>query len=196
MFNSLEILHSFSRFACNLGSFNNYVDQILPNFDHPPSSKDNFRYFTKYIASMDYLMTTYRPTSSYPRSYWIPPWVNWPHLSLTCAVRGHSITTWTRWGGEGVKKCLFCPHSEYKNCPCRVVGGQKLSKFCPRSCWMPPKQAQLIALAKFRKTTLGRRRKKKYYTAINFRVEQWTLLNKRVSVLRHLILQLPISSSA
>ena len=22
-------------------------------------------------------------------------------------LRGHSITTWTRWGGEGVKKCLF-----------------------------------------------------------------------------------------
>jgi hypothetical protein len=34
------------------------------------------------------------------------------------------------------------------------------------------KEAQLIALAKFRKTTLGRRRKKKYYTVINFRVER------------------------
>ena len=58
------------------------------------------------------------------------------------------------------------------------------------------KQAQLIALAKLRKTTLGRRRQKKDYTVINFRVEQWTLLlpNKKVSVLRHIILQLPFSS--
>ena len=28
-------------------------------------------------------------------------------LKLSYQVRGHSITTWTRWGGEGVKKCLF-----------------------------------------------------------------------------------------
>ena len=31
-------------------------------------------------------------------------------------LRGHSITAWIIWGG----------------------GGQKVAKFCPRSCWMPP----------------------------------------------------------
>ena len=56
---------------------------------------------------------------------------SWHPLFL---VRGHSITTWTRWG-EGVKKVCFCPHSRYKNCP-RRGGGQKMTKFCPRSCWM------------------------------------------------------------
>ena len=52
-------------------------------------------------------------------------------------VRGHSITTWTRL--EGVKKYLgFFPRSGYKNCPHRGceggVSGQKMAKFCPRSC--------------------------------------------------------------
>ena len=41
--------------------------------------------------------------------------------------RDHSITTWTRWGGEGVKKVCFCPRS-----------GWQMAKICPRSCWMPP----------------------------------------------------------
>ena len=44
---------------------------------------------------------------------------------------GHSITTWTRWGGRGSKNICFCPR--------RGGGvGQKMPKFCPRSCWMPP----------------------------------------------------------
>ena len=40
------------------------------------------------------------------------------------SVRGHSITTWTRWG-EGSKMSFFVH-----------VGGwvQKMAKFCPRSC--------------------------------------------------------------
>ena len=51
-------------------------------------------------------------------------------------LRGHSITTWTRWG-EVVKKCLFLS-------TLRVLiktvhaGGQTMAKFCPRSCWMLP----------------------------------------------------------
>ena len=35
-------------------------------------------------------------------------------------IRGHSITTWTRWDGRG----------------------QKMAKFCQRSCWMPTKSDQ------------------------------------------------------
>ena len=35
-------------------------------------------------------------------------------------LRGNSISTWTRWGGEGVKNVCFCPRSGYnKNCPPR-----------------------------------------------------------------------------
>ena len=30
---------------------------------------------------------------------------------------GHSITTWTRWGGSGSKNVCFCPRSGYKNSP-------------------------------------------------------------------------------
>ena len=51
-------------------------------------------------------------------------------------IWGHSITTWTRWGVRGSKNVCFCPRSGYKNCPRR--GGQKMAKFCPRSCWMTP----------------------------------------------------------
>ena len=51
------------------------------------------------------------------------------------SIWGHSITTWTRWGG-GVKKYPFCWRLRYKKCP--RGGGQKRAKLCPRSCWMPP----------------------------------------------------------
>ena len=40
--------------------------------------------------------------------------------------------------GGGVKKC---PRLGYKNCP-RKGGGQKMAKFCPRSCWMPPNETR------------------------------------------------------
>ena len=40
-------------------------------------------------------------------------------------------------GGEGVKNVCFCPCSGYKNCP-QEGGGQKIARFCPRSCWMTP----------------------------------------------------------
>ena len=48
-------------------------------------------------------------------------------------LRGHSITTWTRWGG-GVKNVCCCPRSGHK-----VVqtGGEGWKKVYPRSCWMP-----------------------------------------------------------
>ena len=41
------------------------------------------------------------------------------NFSASSLPWGHSITTWTRWGEEGVKKCLFFPCSGYKNCPRR-----------------------------------------------------------------------------
>ena len=63
------------------------------------------------------------------------------YLINVCArVRGHSITTWTRWGGEGGQKMSVFVHAKgIKNCP-RRGGGQKVAKFCPRSCWMHPMQ--------------------------------------------------------
>ena len=39
--------------------------------------------------------------------------------------------------GEVVKNVCSCPRSGYKNCPSRERG-QKMAKFCPLSCWMPP----------------------------------------------------------
>ena len=58
-------------------------------------------------------------------------------------LRGHSITTWTRWGGEGSNNVCFCPRSGYKNCP-RRGWGVKMAKFLPRSCWMPPNVGELL----------------------------------------------------
>ena len=37
---------------------------------------------------------------------------------------------------RGVRKCIFCPRSVYKNCPSK--GWVKMAKFCPRSYWMTP----------------------------------------------------------
>ena len=68
---------------------------------------------------------------------------DWKLVIVWNPSRGHSITTWARWGGRGSKKCLFCPHLGYKNYPSRVGGGrgvwgQKMAKCCPCSWWMPP----------------------------------------------------------
>ena len=52
----------------------------------------------------------------------ISTWLNF-FMCLGFQLRGHSITTWTRWGGEGVKNVWFCPRSGYENCPRR--GGVK-----------------------------------------------------------------------
>ena len=64
----------------------------------------------------------------FDRGWWSGSWGNWHRWTHSSAfllpqwshrgcqssgmmqhntTRGHSITTWTRWGGEGVKKCLF-----------------------------------------------------------------------------------------
>ena len=42
-----------------------------------------------------------------------------------------------RMRGWGFKKCLFL-NSGYKNCQRRGGGGQKMAKYCPPICWMPP----------------------------------------------------------
>ena len=57
------------------GSFNNYMDQILPNFDHllPLSGHFPYYYYLVTWPSLDFLMTTYLPTFSCQRSYWMTP---------------------------------------------------------------------------------------------------------------------------
>ena len=51
------------------------------------------------------------------------------------AIRGHSITTWTRWGGGGgQKKSVFVHAQGIKT----VRAFKKMAKSFPRSCWMPP----------------------------------------------------------
>ena len=41
------------------------------------------------------------------------------------AIRGHSIITWTEWGGRVSKNVCFCPRSGNKNCPRRGKGVKK-----------------------------------------------------------------------
>ena len=56
------------------GSFNNYVDQILPNFDHlPPLSGSRYILHTTYFWFMEPNMgvSTNLPTSFWTRSYWM-----------------------------------------------------------------------------------------------------------------------------
>jgi hypothetical protein len=89
-------------------------------------------------------------------------YIKWlqPSILLPMFLSLHDITSWflllktyellrrgsfnnyvDKMRGEGVKKCkFFCPRSGYKNCPRREGGGgQKMAKFCPRSCWMTPR---------------------------------------------------------
>ena len=59
------------------GSFNNYVDQILPNFDHLPNSSG--QYYLSFVPVNKRGLSIYQvstatdhlPTSSCPRSYWM-----------------------------------------------------------------------------------------------------------------------------
>ena len=50
------------------------------------------------------------------------------------ARRGHSITTWTRWGGGGQKMSVFVHAQGIKTVHAGEGGGQKMAKSCPRSC--------------------------------------------------------------
>ena len=58
-----------------MGTFNNYVDQIVPNFDHPSSEKivvilhNIYPLFTK--PRLDWFPNP--PPHSCPRSYWMTP---------------------------------------------------------------------------------------------------------------------------
>ena len=58
------------------GSFNNYVDQFWPNFDHLPPRVDNDGHFTYFKPLFTWLSTfglstDHLPPSSCPRSYWM-----------------------------------------------------------------------------------------------------------------------------
>ena len=59
---------------------------------------------------------------------------------LVVLVRGHSITTWTRW--EGVKKSFFSMLKVKKNVHegGEVGGIKKMVKLCQISCWMTPNE--------------------------------------------------------
>ena len=67
---------------------------------------------------------------------------------------GHSITTWTRWGGRGSKNVCFCPRSGCKNCPHREQGGAKMARFCPRTYWMIPYSNKQMKLHFWSQATL------------------------------------------
>ena len=54
-----------------LGSFNDYVDMILPFFDHLPTS--TWTFFSLYMDQNWHFLTTHPPTSSCPHSFWTTP---------------------------------------------------------------------------------------------------------------------------
>ena len=62
-------------------------------------------------------------------------------------IRGHSITTLTRWGGRGSKNVCFCPR--------RGGGGQKMAKICSR---IDPLQTHLLTFETPRSFLLFRRK--------------------------------------
>ena len=71
----LQLLQVKMKHLQDKGSFNNYVDQISPNFDPLPPWVDNCGHFTWYLTfvtwpSMDFLLT---PSPSCPCSYWMTP---------------------------------------------------------------------------------------------------------------------------
>ena len=72
--------------------------------------------------------------------YLFLPVFAWCDHKIETFLRGHSITTWTRWEGEGVKKCLFLSTLRVWKLSMQGGGGwgwgQKMTKFCPHSCWI------------------------------------------------------------
>ena len=56
---------------------------------------------------------------------------------LLCRDKGPFNNYLKKMRKEGVKNVCFCPRLEHKNY-LRREGGQKMVKFCPRSCWMTP----------------------------------------------------------
>ena len=53
-------------------------------------------------------------------------------------IRGHSITTLTRWRGDCQRISVFLHAQGMKIVHARGGGGQKMAKICSRSCWMTP----------------------------------------------------------
>ena len=70
-----------------MGAFNNYVDQILPNFDHLPPRVDKHEHFTYYVFTLchvnprciDFLLTTYPPLL-------VHVVIEWPRSLTYCAT--------------------------------------------------------------------------------------------------------------
>jgi hypothetical protein len=58
-------------------SFNNYVDQVLSNFNHlPPSSGQLWTFYllsTLCLRDQAWTSNDHQPTSSCPRNYWMTP---------------------------------------------------------------------------------------------------------------------------
>ena len=76
--------------------FNNYLDQILPNFGPPRVDKNG--HFTYYLSFVTWplrgLSTDPLPPSSFPRSYWMPPLgknkIETTPITL-CQILGHDL---------------------------------------------------------------------------------------------------------
>ena len=126
-------------FGDDKASLKTSVEAVEPSFDNPP------------VIHQDEFPTLARKRRKCLFYKWKSDEVIWQNHIVWLArsgLRGHSITTWPRWGGRGSKNVCFCPRSGYKNCP-RGRGCQKMTKFCPRSCWMPPKYSLTNISLKF-----------------------------------------------
>ena len=75
------------------GSFNNYVDQILPNFDPLPPRVDNCGYFTWYPPFDTWPIMEFLPTPS-PLflSKWMTPCLLWNFCYTYCCLRIFNCT--------------------------------------------------------------------------------------------------------
>ena len=79
-----------------------------------------------------------------PKSFWSRIWIfTYYFVEFYCSIKCKTVFHFGQTTDDIPLHCLHarmlltCPRSEYKNCPRRGGGGQKISKFCPCS-WMPP----------------------------------------------------------
>ena len=103
-------------------------------------------------CSVKYLQNSGNP-AMYSQTF-LDPLVGELMQKMLVSLGGYSITTWTRWRGEVVIKCLFLSTLKVQKLSTQGRGGvkklQKMPKFYARSCWMTPS-----VLPRYRSRSLG-----------------------------------------
>ena len=127
-------LKTLSALLCQ-EAFNNYVDQILPNFDPlPPSSGETWTFYIisilYHVTPMDFLLTPYPPSSS--TQIMNDPFSR--ELVKSIHLRNHSYSSLTLRGREGViqkrqSESILCTKNELTGGP---QGGPEIGKMIRR----------------------------------------------------------------